>query len=261
MKLAIVVPACNEEYRIGRTLTSYSRFFEDLQNQACLDYKIIIIINNTIDNTEGVVRNFMNINKNISFLNLKKGGKGYALIQGFTQAVKEGHDLIGFVDADMATRPEYFYMLVEHLEPCDCAIANRYMRGSKIFPRFSFRRIVVSRVFNFIVRAMFLISSTDTQCGAKLFKREAISKILPELWMTQWAIDVEILYKLRRSGFSTKDVNTVWYEVPGSNIDVASDSLRMLLAIIQLRLINSPFRGLIRFIKPLISAVYGYLRK
>jgi len=261
MKLAIVIPAYNEERRIGTTLSAYTEFFDDLSNTGVLDYKILIVINNTKDNTEGIVQSFMKRNKNISYLNLAEGGKGYAIVKGFGQALKESHDLIGFVDADMATGPEYFYSLVKELELYDCAIANRYIPGSKIIPRFTFRRIVVSRIFNMFVRAMFLIPNTDTQCGAKLFKREAISEVLPELWMTNWAIDVEILYKLRGKGFSIREVTTVWYEMPGSNIDMVGDSIRMLFAIIQLRLIHSPFRGPIRFIRPIISRLYHYMMK
>ena len=52
----------------------------------------------------------------------------------------------------------------------------------------------MSKGFNFIVRALFLIPHKDTQCGAKLFKRKVIEKIVDELHLTQWAFDVNLLY-------------------------------------------------------------------
>ena len=52
MKLSIGIPAHNEERRIGKTLESYSSYFEGLRKSKILDYEMIVVINNTKDKTE-----------------------------------------------------------------------------------------------------------------------------------------------------------------------------------------------------------------
>src|SRR3989338_9940965 len=109
MKVSIIIPAYNEEKRIGNTLKEYSRFFENLRKEKKLNYEILVVINNTKDNTELIVKKYQKKNKNIKYINLPKGGKGYATAEGFKNALSQKNDLLCFVDADMATSPEAFY--------------------------------------------------------------------------------------------------------------------------------------------------------
>ena len=113
MKLAIVIPAYNEEKRIGKTLQAYSECFEKLRKNKLLDYEILIAINGTTDNTEKIVNSFARKNKSIASINLKEGDKGNAVIQGIKFFLKRKNDLIGFVDADMSTPPEEFARLAK----------------------------------------------------------------------------------------------------------------------------------------------------
>ena len=83
------MPAYNEEKRIGKTLEEYSSFFENLRKSKKIDYEILVVINNTKDNTEKVVKSYSKKNKRIIYLNLVRGGKGYAVIEGFKDALKE----------------------------------------------------------------------------------------------------------------------------------------------------------------------------
>ena len=55
---------------------------------------------------------------------------------------------------------------------------------------------------NFIIRTLFFFPYRDTQCGAKVFKREALEKIISLLGITNWAFDVDLLYLLKRNGFA-----------------------------------------------------------
>ena len=98
MKVSIVIPAYNEEKRIGNTLEKYIKFLRDKK----VKFEILIIINNTTDNTEKVVKNYMKRFPEIRYLNFQQGGKGFAVIEGFKDALKRDNDLIGFVDADNA---------------------------------------------------------------------------------------------------------------------------------------------------------------
>jgi hypothetical protein len=86
----------------------------------------------------------------------------------------------------------------------------------------------------------------DTQCGAKIFKRKAIEKTCNEFGITQWAFDIDLLYKIRRAGFDVREFPTVWSDKQYSKINFMKAGPRMAMAIIRLRLINSKLKFLIR---------------
>jgi len=248
MKVAIVIPAHNEEKRIGKTLEEYGNFFKNLKNQKILDFEIIIVINNTSDKTEIIVKKFCEKNPEIKYLNFKQGGKGFAIIEGFKEALKdENNSLIGFVDADIATPPYAFYDLIKNIKNYGGIIASRYVKGAIVKPKQSIRRIIVSRIFNFLVRVLFFMPYKDTQCGAKIFKREVIEKVVDKIGITQWAFDVDLLYKIKKQKFRIKEHPTIWADKEYSKINFMKAGPRMALSIIRLRIVNSKFKDMICF--------------
>ncbi|MAE49247.1 hypothetical protein CMI48_00295 [Candidatus Pacearchaeota archaeon] len=260
MKTSIIIPAYNEEKLIGKTLDEFMNHFNKLK----LNYELLIVINNTTDNTEKIVKQHQRKNKRIRYLNLKPGGKGFALIQGFNDALKRNNDFIGFVDADLATRPEEFAKLIPPLEKeeAQAAIASRYIKGAKIVPAFTLRRTLTSKVFNLLVRSFFLLPYRDTQCGAKLFTRAAVKDFISKLSITNWAMDVDILYKLNKHGYKIREVPNTWYDIEGQGrLKVTKAAPQMLFAIIQLRLLESPFRRLLIPLKPLIRPLWRMLNR
>lgn len=256
-KLSIIIPAHNEGGRIAKTLEAYLAFFKEKLNK---DFEIVVVTNNCKDNTVEVVKKAAKKNRQIIILDFKQGGKGFAIKEGFKYSLSRNFDLIGFVDADMATGPESFYDLVVKIGNYDGVLASRYVRGAELKPKQTFVRILVSRIGNYIIRGLFLINIRDTQCGAKLFKRRAIEKILPRLEMSQWAIDVDILYNLRKFGFRVKEIPTVWKDMPGSKLNIKKSSLQVLLAIIQLRMLNSPIKRMWGLIAPFAGLLYRFVK-
>ena len=245
MKISITIPAYNEEKRIGKTLKTYSTYFEELRKDKKLDYEILVVINNTTDKTENIVKKFVKTNKRIKYLNLKSGGKGYAVVEGFKDSLKRKNDLVGFVDADMATSPEEYYKLITELKNCDGVIASRYVKNAVIKPRPSISRLIAKRMFNFLVRGILFLPYNDTQCGAKIFKREAISKVVNLITMSKWAFDVDLLYTLRKKGFKVKEIPTVWVDKEYSKINFWSAGPWMALGVIRLRLLDSRLKRIV----------------
>lgn len=249
MKISIVIPAYNEEKRIGNTLEKYGEYYTYLKNNEELDFEIIVVINNTRDKTEEVVRYYEKKYQEIRYLNFIQGGKGFAIIEGFKDALKRKNDLIGFVDADMATSPESYYWLIKHLRNHQGSIANRWDSRSRVTKR-TFVRKITSKGFNFVVRSLFLMPYRDTQCGAKIFKAEVIEKIINQLNLTEWAFDINLLYLCRKNNFRIKQIPTIWEDQINSKLnDVPKASLQMFLGVVRLRLINSIFEPLLRPIK------------
>ena len=245
-KVSIIIPAYNEEKRIKETLDSNLKFFKAIKKNKILDFEIIAVVNGSTDKTLGIVKELAKKNKELKYLNLKRGAKGYAVIEGFKEALKSDSSLIGFKDADMATSPEAFYELIKKINNYDGIIASRYVKGSIINPKPTLERIFASRIFNFMIKIILGLRFKDTQCGAKLFKRKALEKTISKLTFSQLAFDVEILYIMKKLGFKIKEVSTIWSDKEYSKVNFAKAGPVMLLAVIRLRILNSPFKSLIK---------------
>jgi dolichyl-phosphate beta-glucosyltransferase len=100
-------------------------------------------------------------------------------------------------------------------------------------------------VFNGLVRLLFDLPITDTQCGAKVLSREAVQAVLPHLGITRWAFDVDLLFQARRAGYAIREIPTVWNDVAGSQLNIPRASFEMTLALIRLRLTYSRLRWLV----------------
>lgn len=255
MEISIIIPAHNEEKRIGRTLESYGKFFKDLKKRKKIrDFEIVVVLNACNDDTIGVVKKAGKKYREIKYLQFKMGGKGFAIIQGFKYSISRKKKLIGFVDADMATPPEAFYELIKNMGDYDVVIASRWHKKSVVEGRTLFRAIT-SKGFNFLVRAFFLMPYRDTQCGAKLFKKEALERVINEIGLTNWAFDVDLIYKIRKKRFRIKENPTVWKDEGGSKLNVTKVPMLMFFSIIRLRILNSPFKDIIRLYDKLPESI------
>ncbi len=237
MKLSLIVPAYNEESRIGDMLSVYLPVLEAAYGH---QFEMLVVINGTTDRTEAVVRSYIAQFPQLRVLsNPDPIGKGGAVMWGFDEAVG---DWIGFADADGATPPSAFLKLTEDIEGAGAVIASRWIKGAEVSPRQPLSRRLASRAFNFAVRTLFGIPVHDTQCGAKLLTREAWESIREKMGLTQWAFDVDMLFQLKRAGFRIVEQASVWHDVSGSKLDVGRASTQMAIAITRLRLLYSPFR-------------------
>ncbi|MDD3441610.1 MAG: hypothetical protein PHU50_09165, partial [Kiritimatiellae bacterium] len=160
-----------------------------------------------------------------------------------------------FVDADGATPPAAFEDLVKQIGGAGLIIASRRLPGAVVRPRQPWKRRAVSRVFNGLVRSLFKLKITDTQCGAKLMTAEAWRAIVPHIGLTKWAFDVDMLFKTRRAGYRIAEIPTTWRDVAGSKLRIGRVSFQMLLAIVRLRLLYSPLRWVVTLYDRLLGRV------
>ncbi|MBU0671316.1 glycosyltransferase [Patescibacteria group bacterium] len=200
-KSTIVIPAYNEGERIKPTLDGYCKYFKD-------EADILVVVNGCTDNTEEVVKNLAGKYSNLKYLVTNDPGKGGAVYHGFKKAETE---YIGFVDADMATTPQEYDKLIKAMDGNDGVIASRYGKGAKITKR-SFLRRLSSWVFRVVVKVVFWMPYTDTQCGAKIFSKKLITALMPKLNITNMTFDVDLLFKAKKAGFKVIEIPTIWIE-------------------------------------------------
>jgi glycosyltransferase involved in cell wall biosynthesis len=256
-RLLLLIPAYNEERRIEPVLRDYAQFFGKNYPGK---FQIVVVLNGCTDNTIGVVRRvavqFPAILRALEFK--EPIGKGGALIEGLKLA--SFGDLIGYVDADGATTPAAFLELVRHIGDADCVVGSRWLPDSVIHQAQTGNRQFASRGFHAIVQLLFRLNIHDTQCGAKVIKREVVEKIHPFLHIADMAFDINLLVAIKRAGYRIREVPTEWTDKAGSKVTLFRSSLTMLLSVVRIRLIYSPFYKWLRPLSPLEGWVYKKLR-
>lgn len=237
MHISIIIPAHNEEKRIYKTLVTYAQFFDILSHHDDIHYELLVVLNGCTDKTKDIVQAAASTFISIRLIDLgRQAGKGLAIKAGFLDALLRPNDLIGFVDADMATAPEFFYDLIAHSDAYDGVIASRYMPGSTIYPPRPIYKRWGSRLFyEPLIKLFFGLSYYDYQCGAKIFRRHVIQHIAQKLSETQWAFDVELLYLCKKYNFTIKELPTTWVDQADSKLSLRA-GINMLLALCRLRL-------------------------
>ncbi|MFB3789655.1 MAG: dolichyl-phosphate beta-glucosyltransferase [bacterium] len=234
MKYSIIIPAYNEEARIGDTVRDYAAYILEQFPEG--EAELRVIVNGSKDRTADIARELEREYPCVrAWVTPERQGKGGAVMKGFEQALGE---IVAFADADNATTaPEMRRLLdVVAQDAADAAIGSRWLPQSRQAIPQPLARRVASRVFNLIVRLLFQFPYQDTQCGAKAFRKAAIDTVRDEIHTTGWAFDVALIWRLRRHGFKVLEVPITWSDNSKSRLRMHRDAPSMLWELIKLRL-------------------------
>lgn len=218
MRLDIVIPAHNEEQRIGSMLATYRARCSDPE------IRFIVALDRCRDRTEEIVMDHREVDARVELVHYPKLGKGGVLMEALRRCDAE---FVGFVDADCATPPSEFVRLTDLARNADGAIASRRHPAAVLPARRRLSRRIASAGFAFGIQRLFRLPYGDTQCGAKVFRHEAVEKCLPLMASRDFLFDVDLLIIARRLGFSVVEVPTIWIDQDGSRVRASSDTLRM----------------------------------
>lgn len=228
--LSVVIPAFNEETRIGGTLERMLAYF-DAQD---FDYEILVVDDGSSDTTLQVVRQTAGDRSNVRILHYDGNrGKGFAVRYGMTRACG---DYILFSDADESTpigEVEKLYAALRN--GADVAIGSRDVADSKLTRHQSALREAGGKMFNRFVQMLAVPGIHDTQCGFKLFTRAAAQNIFSRCQIDNFSFDVEALYIARLLGYKIAEVGVEWHHCEGSKVSYVRDSVRMLGTLFRIR--------------------------
>jgi glycosyltransferase involved in cell wall biosynthesis len=218
MRLDLVIPAHNEEHRIGRTLDTY--------RASCSreDVRFLVALDRCTDRTAEIVAAHARADQRVRVIEYPKLGKGGVIMETLRHCDGE---LIGFVDADCATPPAEMLRLGEAAAHADAAIASRRHPASVVPGRRRPIRRLTAAGFAFGIRRLFRLPYADTQCGAKVLRRDVVRACLPFLSSRDFLFDVDLLIVARRLGFDVVEVPTVWIDRAGSRLHAEPESVRM----------------------------------
>jgi dolichyl-phosphate beta-glucosyltransferase len=159
-------------------------------------------------------------------------GKGGAVRTGMLAA--KG-DYVLMTDADLCTPLEDVQGLLAAMDRHEVAIGSRALPASELEVRQPIYRELMGRTGNRIIQAVLLPGIRDTQCGFKLFRREAARAVFSRSVMNGVSFDIEALYLAQRLGYRIAEVPIHWSHRAGSKIHIVRDYLRTLRDLFTIR--------------------------
>ena len=117
----------------------------------------------------------------------------------------------------------------------DIVIGSRWMRAELQTERQPLYRQAFGRIFNLVLRVILGLRFSDTQCGFKAFRRDAVQRIFPLQKIERWGFDPEILFLARRAGLRVEEVPVLWAHSEGTRLHPFRDGLRMFVEVLRIR--------------------------
>jgi dolichyl-phosphate beta-glucosyltransferase len=228
--LSVVVPAYNEAKRIGATLKKIHEYLLTKNYRS----EIIVVDDGSTDDTIRLLRKTV---QEMPFIRLIENGvnrgKGYSVRAGMLNSQGE---IILFSDADLSTPIQELDKLAVWFDRgYDIAIASRALSESEILVRQPWPRELMGKTFNKLVQLLTVSGIMDTQCGFKLFKKEAARVLFEKQTVCGFGFDVEILFMANKNGYRIKEVPVRWVNSPDSRVHIVKDSFSMLCDLVRIR--------------------------
>ena len=201
--LSIIIPAYNEEDCIESTAHLISERLE----RDKIDYEILVVNDNSKDNTEAVLQKINQENPRIRYINnYYPNGFGFAVRCGLENF---SGDAVAVVMADNSDSPDnmvdYYYKLQEGY---DCVFGSRFIKGGKVID-YPIHKLFVNRLANLFIQVLFGLKFNDTTNAFKIYRKEVIEGISP-LLSHHFNLTVEMPLKAIVRGYSYTTIPITW---------------------------------------------------
>lgn len=231
IELSVIIPAYNEERRLPRTLSDVYGFLKARGGS----FEIIVVDDGSKDQTAEHVVEYAVEHPEVRLLSYQPNrGKGFAVRSGMMSA----HGQSMLIDDADGSSP---IAEVERLElalknGADIAIGSRAKPDENRKVDALAHRKFIGNTFNAIVQSLLLPGLYDTQCGFKLFKRQAARDIFSVNRINGFGFDVEVLYIAKMRSYKVEEIAINWANMEGSKVNVLVDSPKMLLEVLKVTL-------------------------
>jgi hypothetical protein len=168
----------------------------------------------------------------IRVVHLPEKGRGRALRAVWLASEAE---ILSYMDVDLSTDLAAFPPLIKALASgrYDLAIGTRLHPESVV--RRCWKREIISRCYNRLLRLAMHIQFSDAQCGFKAITRRAARQLLPLVVDNEWFFDTELLVLAERYGYRIYEQPVKWTEDTDSRVRLLSTVWKDLRGIVRLR--------------------------
>jgi glycosyltransferase involved in cell wall biosynthesis len=187
--LSVSFPALNEEANIGPLLDEALDVLPSMADA----FEVIVVDDGSSDATSDVVRRYAELHPEVRLVvHPENLGYGHALRSGLQHS---RGDAIALIDGDRQFRIADLAKLAELLPDNDAVLGYRIKRADP------WHRLVVAKVYHRVLQAVFRLHLRDVDCGMKLYRREVIDAIFPQLESRSAFISPELAIRSRHAGF------------------------------------------------------------
>ena len=215
--ICLIIPCYNEADRID---------FEAIRQGAAGLFRLVFVNDGSTDGTGALLA--QNCADNWSVLDLEQNvGKAEAVRQGIVYLQQQDYfaevDWVGFWDADLATpmceAHNFIVYSRSFFQDADVVVGSRINRLGANINRAQIRHYL-GRLFITVIDTIFRLGCYDTQCGAKLFRRDIIASVFDVPFISRWIFDVELLLRLKKgTGAQIIEYPLIhWEDVQGSKL-------------------------------------------
>ena len=231
VSLSLIIPAYNEAQRLPPFLASVRGH---LDRRYPGGYEVIVVDDGSSDGLADVLeRSAADWPELVVMHHPANRGKGAAVRTGMLAG--RGRLLL-FADADGATPIEQEEKLAEAIRAgADLAVGSRLIDSAEVTRRRTWSRGLAGRLFAGFARWWLRISLRDTQCGFKMFRREAGRRLFSLGRETGYLFDLELLVLADRLEYRAVEVPVDWVDVPGGHLSLTRALGKILLGLWRLR--------------------------
>jgi glycosyltransferase involved in cell wall biosynthesis len=222
--ISLVLPAYNEADNIEPMVAEAVPALEANAN----DYEILVVDDGSADGTAAVTRRVMETNPHVRLIQHEVNqGFGAAVFSGFVQAGKEW---IFYTDADRQFVLSELERFVPFTDKADLIAGYRAPR------RDPFLRVFYGKGWSALCTLLFGYTVRDVDCGFKLFRREMIQELAPQISSRGATFSIEWLARAKRAGYRFVELPVthrprVAGSQTGANIDVIARAFRELVRV------------------------------
>ena len=219
-ELSIVIPAYNEELRLGKSLLALHQW----AGEQSFDVEILVVDDGSKDGTIKLADQFVRQHPGTPIrilANPANAGKGAAVRNGVLNSIG---DWVLFSDADLSTPIEEYSKLRSAADTSGArvAIGSRAVDRSTVGRHQSFAREASGRFFNFVMRNITGLNIQDTQCGFKLMHGPTGRKIFAVQTLDGFSFDVEMLVIAQENAITIAEIPVRWFNADDSKVTLAS---------------------------------------
>ncbi len=236
VEVEIVIPVYNEERVLEGSIRRLHGF---LAHRFPFSWRIVIADNASTDRTAAVGRRLSYELDGVELIRTAAKGRGRALRAAWSVG---GAEVLCYMDADLSTGLGALLPLVAPLLSghSDLAIGSRLHRDARVAR--SFKRELISRAYNRLLRLALRARFGDAQCGFKAIRADVARELLPLVRDEGWFFDTELLVLAQRRRLRIHEVPVDWAEDPDSRVDIMRTALADLRGVGRLLAHRAPAR-------------------
>lgn len=237
--LSVVIPSYNEMGNLQKGILNKIQKYLDRQS---FSYEVIVVDDGSTDDSREFIKKFTKEEKEFHLIENSHSGKAGAVTTGML--VAKG-DYILFTDMDQATPIEELEKLMPYIEHgFDVVIGSRSgkRRGAPLT-----RKIMAKSMMILRSTIVGLAEISDTQCGFKLFTKEAAKKIFGKVKESHHGFktihgsavtagfDIELLFIAKNMKYEIKEVPVEWLYVETRRVSPFKDSVEGFFELFKIR--------------------------